>query len=261
MNSNSADSSLETIGNWQVLRLREVDSTNSFLMRERQHLLHSKRVVLAATQKQGRGRLGRSYVSLPGRHLTFSAVIHPKLPLAKLQGVALPVGIAVARVLERKISGIRLKWPNDVLVGNRKICGILVETTDVESIPHPILILGIGINTEGTVSEFPEELRKVLTTLEEESGSLTSREELFRELLEELEDILDEFWKEGRKPLLEEWMIRASVAGKRVRCLNGSTTEGIFEDLTPEGFPRIRKDDGSLYIHLSGDLILDPKDV
>ena len=82
MNSNSADSSLETIGNWQVLRLEEVDSTNSFLMRERQHLLYSKRVVLAATQKQGRGRLGRSYVSLPGRHLTFSAIIHPKLPLA-----------------------------------------------------------------------------------------------------------------------------------------------------------------------------------
>ena len=56
-------------------------------------------------------------------------------------------------------------------------------------------------------------------------------------------------------------MTRASVAGKRVRCLNGTTTEGIFEDLTPEGFPRIRKDDGSLYIHLSGDLIIDPKDV
>ena len=132
MNSKSAESSLETIGNWQVLRLEEVDSTNSFLMRERHHLLHSKRVILATTQKQGRGRLGRSYVSLPGRHLTFSAVIHPNLPLAKLQGVALPVGIAVTRVLERKISGIRLKWPNDVLVGNRKICGILVETTDVE---------------------------------------------------------------------------------------------------------------------------------
>ena len=80
-------------------------------------------------------------------------------------------------------------------------------------------------------------------------------------MLEELEDILDEFWKEGRKSLLEEWMTGASVAGIRVRCLNGSTIEGIFEDLSREGFPRIRKDDGSLYIHLSGDLILDPKDV
>ena len=106
MISNSTDSILEKIGGWQVIRLEEVDSTNSFLMRERHLLLQPKQVVLAATQKQGRGRLGRSYISLPGRHLTFSAVIHPGLPLSRLQGMVLPVGIAVARVLERKIEGV-----------------------------------------------------------------------------------------------------------------------------------------------------------
>ena len=260
MISNSTDSILEKIGGWQVIRLEEVGSTNSFLMRERHLLLQPKQVVLAATQKQGRGRLGRSYISLPGRHLTFSAVIHPGLPLSRLQGMALPVGIAVARVLERKIEGVRLKWPNDVLVKNRKICGILIETTDLEQIPHPVLILGIGINTEGKIQEFPEELRTVLTTLEAEANFQIDREELFQELLAELDLVFEHLLKKGTKALLEEWMIRAAVSGKRVRCLNGTMEDGTFEGLTPEGFPRIRREDGTLYIHYSGDLIHDPSE-
>jgi BirA family transcriptional regulator, biotin operon repressor / biotin---[acetyl-CoA-carboxylase] ligase len=256
MNSNFNDQPLEFIRDWTVLRLDEVDSTNSFIIREKRQLLHSKRVVVAKTQKKGRGRMGRNYVSLPGRHLTFSAVIHPGLPLSRLQGMALIVGIAVARVLKKRIKGVRLKWPNDVLVHNRKICGILIETVEVKQLTHPALIMGIGINTEGMIKEFPEELRTILTTLEEESKVRVDREKLFQEILLELDYVFESLKQEGMGSWIKEWMILADVSEKRVRCLNGNSEEGIFVNLTSEGFPMIRRDDGSLYIHYSGDMFL-----
>jgi len=255
MTSSSSDQIFETIEGWQVLRLEEVDSTNLFLMREQEHLKHSGRVVLAGNQTKGRGRLGRSYVSLPGKHLTFSAVIHPGLPLAKIQGMALLAGIAVARVLETRSEGVRLKWPNDVLIRGQKVCGILVETREIEGGRYPVLILGIGLNTNGRSDEFPEDLQGKLTTLEEECGPKVNREEIFRELLQKLREILNEYRQEGMPPLLQEWLQRAGVQGERVCCLNGKRLTGTFESLSAEGFPVIRLDDGTRHVHLSGDLI------
>ena len=256
MTSSYADQKLETIEGWNVLRLDEVDSTNLFLIREQEHLRYPDRVVYSRSQTKGRGRLGRSYVSLPDRHLTFSAVLHLNLPLARIQGVALLAGIAVARLLGNRTKSLRLKWPNDILIRGRKVCGILAETREVEGLRHPVLILGIGLNTNGRAEDFPEELREKLTTLEDECQTSVDREEIFRELLIKLREVLDEFRHKGMLPLLQEWLKGAKVQGERVCCLNGQRLEGIFETLSLDGFPVIRLDDGTRHVHISGDLVL-----
>ncbi len=253
--TSSSDKSLASVPGWEVIELQEIDSTNAFVMRVREHLQHDRRVIYAHTQTHGKGRMGREYVSLPGRHLTFSLVLHPELPRNRVQVIALLAGIAVARTLETWIDGVRLKWPNDVLVHGRKICGILLESTSLQGFRFPVLVMGIGINTEGSADDFPEPLSKTVTTLEEQLGGAADQPAVFRDLLHKLSEVLMQFQKEGLKSMLDEWLRRAKIVGQRVRCLNGKSIDGIFRGLTAEGYPEIITDNGEIHIHFSGDML------
>ena len=157
----------EKIGN-KIIRLTEVGSTNTYLKENCDLLKQHGLVVLAEMQTSGRGRAGRKFVSLPAKNITFSVVLHPNLPLAEVQVFALMAGVVVARVLETYVDQIRLKWPNDVMVRGKKICGILLETITITEQHFPVLILGIGLNTKGFLIDYPKELQTVITTLETE---------------------------------------------------------------------------------------------
>ena len=109
----------EKIGN-RIIRLDEVDSTNSYLKGRNDLLQQHGLVVIADMQTSGRGRVGREFVSLRGKNLTFSVVLHPELPLGEIQVLSLLASVAVSRVLEKYLNKIRLKWPNDVLVCEKK---------------------------------------------------------------------------------------------------------------------------------------------
>jgi len=120
----------EKIGN-HIIRLKEIDSTNTYLKDRNELLQRHGLVVIAEMQISGRGRAGRKFTSVRGNNLTFSVVLHPYLPLEEIQIFALLAGVTVARVLENYVKKIRLKWPNDVLVNEKKICGILLETITI----------------------------------------------------------------------------------------------------------------------------------
>jgi BirA family biotin operon repressor/biotin-[acetyl-CoA-carboxylase] ligase len=274
-----------TIGN-RIIRLSEVGSTNTYLKDNSELLKEHGLVVIAEMQTSGRGRAGRKFVSLPQKNVTFSVVMHPGLALGEVQVFALLAGIVVARVLEKYINGVRLKWPNDVLVNGKKICGILLETITIPQQNFPVLILGIGLNTKGFLKEYPQELQKLVTTLEAEiyqnSNVINGTEDqpalenetVFQLLLSELECCFAEFSNNttanrevgylinARSALLNEWLKRSQAKGRKVRSLNnieeqtkGSGTVGTIEGLTKEGYLQIRTETGEIMTHVSGDIL------
>ena len=275
----------ETIGK-RIIRLSEVGSTNTYLKDNSELLKEHGLVVIAEMQTSGRGRAGRKFVSLPDKNVTFSVVLHPGLALGEVQVFALLAGIVVARVLENYIEGVRLKWPNDVLVNGKKICGILLETITIPQQNFPVLILGIGLNTKGFLKEYPQELQKLVTTLEAEiyqnSNVINGTEDqpalenetIFQLLLSELECYFAEFSNNttanrevgylinARSALLNEWLKRSQAKGRKVRSLNnieeqtkGSGTVGTIVGLTKEGYLQIRTETGEIMTHVSGDIL------
>ena len=274
----------ENIG-CHIIRLKEIDSTNSYLKDKSELLQRNGLVVIAEMQVSGRGRAGRKFTSVIGNNVTFSVVLHPNLPLEEFQIFALLAGVAVARVLENYVKNIRLKWPNDVLVNEKKICGILLETINIPDHSFPVLIMGIGLNTKGCPNDYPEELQNIVTTIESEmspisdisskteSAPVLNNESIFQQLLLELDSCLEKFslvsantqnsdkTTSGRSSLLQEWLQRAKALGRKVCSLNNveervkdSGTVGIIEGLTREGYLQIRTDSGQILTHVSGDI-------
>ena len=275
----------EKIGN-RIIRLDEVDSTNSYLKGRNDLLQQHGLVVIADMQTSGRGRVGREFVSLRGKNLTFSVVLHPELPLGEIQVLSLLAGVAVSRVLEKYLNKIRLKWPNDVLVCEKKICGILLEAITIPEQSFPVLVMGIGLNTKGCLNDYPEELQDIVTTIESEisrnfkivSETETApdleNETIFQQLLLELECCMEEFSggsenlrelnnsASGYSALLQEWLQRAQAIGRKVHSLRDAEemskdtgTIGTIEGLTKDGYLQIRTETGHIMTHVSGDIL------
>ena len=275
----------EKIGN-RIIRLDEVDSTNSYLKGRNDLLQQHGLVVIADMQTSGRGRVGREFVSLRGKNLTFSVVLHPELPLGEIQVLSLLAGVAVSRVLEKYLNKIRLKWPNDVLVCEKKICGILLEAITIPEQSFPVLVMGIGLNTKGCLNDYPEELQDIVTTIESEisrnfkivSETETApdlrNETVFQQLLLELECCMEEFSggsenlrelnnsASGYSALLQEWLQRAQAIGRKVHSLRDTEemakdtgTVGTIEGLTKDGYLQIRTETGHIMTHVSGDIL------
>ena len=276
----------EKIGN-RIIRLDEVDSTNSYLKGRNDLLQQHGLVVIADMQTTGRGRVGREFVSLRGKNLTFSVVLHPELPLGEIQVLSLLASVAVSRVLEKYLNKIRLKWPNDVLVCEKKICGILLEAITIPEQNFPVLVMGIGLNIKGCLNDYPEELQDIVTTIESEisrnfkivSETETvpdlENETVFQQLLLELECCMEEFSggsenlrelnnsASGYSALLQEWLQRAQAIGRKVHSLRDAEEEmakdtgtvGTIEGLTKEGYLQIRTETGHIMTHVSGDIL------
>ena len=275
----------EKIGN-RIIRLDEVDSTNSYLKGRNDLLQQHGLVVIADMQTSGRGRVGREFVSLRGKNLTFSVVLHPELPLGEIQVLSLLASIAVSRVLEKYLNKIRLKWPNDVLVCEKKICGILLEAINIPELSFPVLVMGIGLNTKGCLNDYPEELQDIVTTIESEisrnfnivSETETApdleNETVFQQLLLELECCMEEFSggsenlrklnnsASRNSALLQEWLQRAQAIGRKVHSLRDTEemakdtgTIGTIEGLTKDGYLQIRTETGHIMTHVSGDIL------
>ena len=271
------------IGN-RIIYFNEIDSTNSYLKSHQELLQQQGLVVRTDMQTSGRGRASRKFVSLPGKNLTFSVVLHPQKPASEIQIYSLLASVVVARVLENYVNSIRLKWPNDVIVRGKKICGILLETINIPKQNFPILIMGIGLNTKGTYKDYPDDLKKIVTTLEFEMSrnsetklniktSILKNETIFNQLLHELESCLEEFGEikkisrnknniDGRSALLKEWLDRSRAKGRKVCSLYNTRVQrnskgklGIIEGLTSEGYLQIRTESGNILTHVSGDII------
>ena len=208
-------------------------------------------VVVAETQQASRGRFGRTWVSQPG-NLYFSVVFYPTLKALPLLSPL--AGVAVARAIA-KTTGLRprIKWPNDVLVGGKKVAGILVESV-ISGGDVRYAVLGIGVNVAldpGTLGE----LSTTATSLNATTSRAVPREDLLRCLLQELDGLYLALRK-GASPI-EEWRGLLDTLGRRITASSGGEfPEGIAEGVDDVGNLQLRLDDGRLITLTTGDVTL-----
>jgi len=210
-------------------------------------------VVIADEQTAARGRLQRVWLT-PRGNIALSVVLYPqRTHLYKLIMVA---SLAVSGCIET-VTGFRpdIKWPNDVLIRGKKVCGILIES-DVRADRVNYAIIGIGINVNLDVAAFPE-IHATATNLFHELGKEVSRLSLVRELLKEIESYYLE--SASGDTIYEQWRKRLITLGKEVRTTSatGETVlEGIAESVDRDGSLWLRLKDGSLTRFIAGDVTL-----
>ncbi len=172
-------------------------------------------VVTADQQTAGRGRLGRSWLSKPNQGLYLSLVLRPTCGPGEAPLLTLAVGLGVHEALE-EVAGVScdIRWPNDILIRERKCCGILVEMeTEKSAASHVIVGVGINLNQE----EFPSELASIATSLRIETNRPWSREEVQAPLLDAMGRAYDLYLARGPQPILKAFQQASSyTAGRRV---------------------------------------------
>lgn len=236
-----------------------VESTNNLL----KSLAHAGAahgtVVIANEQTRGRGRLGRAWESMADKGIWMSVLLRPPLHPGSVQTITLAVAVAVCRAIEPLLDekpGI--KWPNDILIGGRKVCGILTElSAEAERVSW--VIAGIGLNTHSSLEDFPPELRNKATSLELHlrQGGSADRTRLAAEILNQLESVYDSFLENGPDPMLMEWRQRSITLGRVVELVQGQETlRGKALDIGADGRLKVQLEDGSVRELFSGEISL-----
>lgn len=236
---------------------RKVSSTNDWAKQLAAQGAPEGTVVIAATQTHGRGRLDRKWIS-PMGGLWFSVILKPEVSVAKIAHLTFVTSLAVAKCL-KDLYGLKVetKWPNDVTIGGRKICGILGETSSTGE-KATFVILGVGVNVNfDTEKIFPESIRLTTTSIEKELGRKVELETLLKALLEKLEKTLDLYVNEGFMPVLSEWKKYAFFLGKEVEIVDREKKiKGTACDVAEDGALVLRFEDGSSRRVFAGDLSL-----
>ena len=235
----------------QIFSYEELDSTNDVAWRLGEEGLPEGTCVFAEHQKKGRGRLGRSWTSPRHRSILLSALLRPDLPPDGVARITLAAALSVVRAV-RLVAGVSagIKWPNDVLYREKKICGILTEM-NAEMDRVRFVVLGIGINVNTTVKDLPPGS----TSLREITGKEISRVALTQTLLVELEKDLKRLRNGEFERLTEEWEEHSETTGKRVvATLINRSVQGQATGIDADGALWIRKDSGLQERILSGDI-------
>jgi BirA family biotin operon repressor/biotin-[acetyl-CoA-carboxylase] ligase len=232
-----------------------VQSTNDYAKELASYGAEEGTVVIAETQTAGRGRLGRKWIS-PRGGLYFSLILRPTTSAEEAAKLVFVAGLAVAETLNG-VYGLRVqtKWPNDVLINGRKVCGILSEMcTAGERVNYAVV--GVGVNANIDVGkEFFGELKAVVTSLESELDSKVRLEELLRALLEKFEEIYGQFLKDGFGPIREKWKAYAGFLNSQVEVAGQAETLcGSALDVDGDGALILRLEDGSVRHIFVGDV-------
>ncbi len=210
-------------------------------------------LVVAEAQSKGRGRLGRIWASPRARGLYFSFVLRPSLPLNQLAQLTLMSAVAVSEAIE-DISELKpsIKWPNDILLGARKLAGILTELR-AESDQVKFVIVGIGLN----VNTSRHQLTTGASSLKVAAGQSFNRAQVFQAILRSLEKWYLKLLHHEFAEIMEEWKKRSATLNKRVRITDSAgVIEGQAIDLDEDGALLIRKDNGIVVKKSAGDVFL-----
>ncbi len=235
----------------RVICYPSLTSTMDVARQEAQQGATEGTVIVADEQTAGRGRLKRTWLS-PRGSIALSIVLHPGV--AQLPSLIMLASLAVVHSIET-VTGLKsqIKWPNDILIDGRKVCGILIES-DVQGSTVNYTIIGIGINVNLRLADFPEIL-PIATSLSDELGREVSRLSVIRCLLVEIERLYLALSTGG--PIYEEWRDNLVTLGKRVRVKTGeSVYEGVAESVARDGSLLLRGFDGSLTKIVAGDVTL-----
>jgi BirA family biotin operon repressor/biotin-[acetyl-CoA-carboxylase] ligase len=240
--------------NPKVVRYESLPSTNTEAARLAAQGATEGLCVVADEQTAGRGRLQRTWLSPKGAGLYLSALLRPSIPITQWSLITFMAALAVSDALSDACElKTDIKWPNDLLAGERKICGILAEAIETEK--GRAVVVGIGINL--TKEAFPPKLAEIAISVEEATTKRPEREVLLAALLRALSSwysLLQEIG--GQQQILEAWARRSSFAkGKRVSVANGDeVVSGITDGVESDGALRVETDNDGVRIIRAGDV-------
>lgn len=216
--------------------------------------------IIAETQTMGRGRLGKTWDSPPGKGLYCSIIIRPRLTPEEFPHLTFVAGLAVAEVVQQLYRlDPGLKWPNDLYFNNRKCGGILTESSSLNnSAANRFAVVGIGLNINTRLADFPPELRNTATSLYIESGREMVIDGVFQAIRNQLLRQIEEFERYGFAPVIAKWRTRDFLLGKRLAWVSvaGDIIEGISLGPDDDGQLHVRDAYGKVHAVLSGDIRL-----
>lgn len=242
----------------EIISYKKVDSTNTSAYELAAHGLVEGAVIFADEQARGKGRHGRTWQSAPGCGIYMSCVLRPHMAPNEIPKITLVAAVAVAKAI-REYTGLNatIKWPNDILINGKKVCGILTEMK-AEQDMIDFIILGIGVNVNTKVKDLP----RGASSLKEESrplrdGEDISRVELAKKILETLEEYYNTLKNKGSGSIIEEWKALSEMMGSRIRVvLPNRTFEADAHNVDPDGALVVRLDSGVLEKISSGDVVM-----
>ncbi len=215
-------------------------------------------VVVTEEQSAGRGRLLRGWYSPYGKGLWFSLVLRPKFSPMEAPKFTLMAAVALTKAFHKMgLTEAGIKWPNDILVGDKKLVGILTEMDGtMESINY--IIMGIGINVSTKKMDLPKELKKIATSFAIE-GIHVDRRDVLNAVLQALEEQYEKVCKEGFGSTLEEWRKLSVTLEKEVSVQGpGEMYEGVAENIDDDGNLLVRRANGALERVIAGDVSIRP---
>jgi BirA family biotin operon repressor/biotin-[acetyl-CoA-carboxylase] ligase len=243
----------KTLGR-SLLCLEKTTSTNDVVSEMARQGAPEGTVILSETQTKGRGRLGRRWATTEGKSLAFSVLLRSRLHADELPEITLAAAVAVAKALEDFHFKPRIKWPNDLLLGGRKVCGILTETAFKRE-KMTTVILGVGINLNQNLQDFPKELRETATSCFLVSGRKTDRVHFFQKLMFRLEEAYHLVVERHFSKVLQEWRKRNAIQGRQVKVTQGHQHfYGQAVDADEKGALLVRNDVGMVERVTAGDV-------
>lgn len=242
---------------YNIKQYDSIDSTSTEAKRLLQQGYGHGVVVTAETQTAGKGRLGRAWDSAKGTGIWFSVVFEPKVELQQVSLYSFAAAVAVAEAV-CNVTGLtaQVKWPNDVLVKGKKVCGILLELVAERNQPVRVII-GIGINANQKQDEFPQEVQAKAASLAMMTGREIDRRQMLDAVLERLAYYSDQLEQNGFAVIRDKWTELSCVSGKEVQIVQHGNTllygtaigladDGALLVKTEQGIQRIMAGDVSL---------------
>ncbi|MGN1113382.1 MAG: biotin--[acetyl-CoA-carboxylase] ligase [Acutalibacteraceae bacterium] len=223
--------------------LDSVDSTNEEIKRRARQGEKQGLTVVSDEQTLGKGRLGRVWKSPKGTSIYESILLRPDLPPSQVPCITLVAGLALCNAINGIANlGAKIKWPNDIIIGRKKLCGILTEMT-IEDNAVSFAVVGMGINVNNR--SFPDEIKEKATSLYLEAGRSFSRNEIITRLAQSFEQAYNEFIMGGFGVLKDEYASLCATIGRRVSAQRtGKELCGTAADIAPDGGLIIVTDSG-----------------
>jgi len=241
----------------KIYYLNEIGSTNEYARRLALGGALEGTLVVAERQTAGRGRMGKSWASAPGLGLWLTLILRPKTDLAALSGLTILTAVALAKAIARVTEiQVEIKWPNDLVYQGRKLVGILAELKGEMDLLH-YLLLGVGLNVNQQVTDFPSELQEKATSLAQITKGKISRRILLQEFLYELENVYPLLGTEGMSELVAYARKHSATLGREVRINQGfgRIRTGRAMDLGIDGSLWLREESDKLIQINAGEII------
>lgn len=241
---------------WEEIHILEsVDSTNTFLLKRSEEGVKTA-IAIGDTQISGRGRMGRRWFSPPGKNVNMSLLLPLAVSLAMSPAITIIAGLSVARAIWKKLKiPCQVKWPNDVYLSGKKLCGILTEMI-AEFDATRSVIIGIGMNVNSEKKEFPHDIQDSVISLKEFSGKDIMRSEVAVSIVESLLHDMEIFQRRGLEMFVEEWNRFSYLKGKTVTLWTGEgeirgRVTGIHHE---RGYLLLKDERGKQFEIISGDI-------